>query len=75
VSGLLPSFPASPGTQDDRRPTTGASSKPCSGSPARVHPGAIFPTHSGFGILSSGASAAGPLKEVCLNVEFEFDGR
>jgi hypothetical protein len=29
-----------------------------------VHPGAIFPTRSGFGILSSGASAAGPLKGV-----------
>ena len=29
-----------------------------------MHPGAIFPTRSGFGILSSGASAAGPLKGV-----------
>jgi transposase len=40
---IAPSLPASPGTPDDRRPTTDSSAKPCSGSPARVHPGAIFP--------------------------------
>jgi hypothetical protein len=34
---IAPSLPASPGIQDDRRPTTGTSAKPCSGLPARVH--------------------------------------
>jgi hypothetical protein len=34
---IAPSLPAGPGIQDDRRPTTGSSAKPCSGSPAPVH--------------------------------------